>query len=120
MDLWPGVQRVAPARRGLLVETQLPSRPHVAATVRAQPPLRTPSSYVTRFAWDGPGLPAADGTLTLSFVPAEDGTNETEARLVLEVEAASGTALDDLTLREQAKGFLANLATAAETRSRAA
>ena len=57
MELWPGVQRVAAVDGGMVVETQLPARPHAAATVRALPPHRTPTSYVTRFAWEGPGLP---------------------------------------------------------------
>jgi hypothetical protein len=120
MDLWPGVQRVASVEGGLVVETHLPSRPHAAATVRAFPPKRTPTSYVTRFTWEGPGLPATSGELTLSFLPDADGTVETEASLVLESDAAAVSSLDELTLRELAKGFLANLATAAELRSHAA
>lgn len=120
MDLWPGVERVAPIQGGLVVETRLPSRPHVAATVRALPPRRTPTSYVTRFAFEGPGLPATTGELTLAFLPEDDGTVATEATLVLDREELAPTALDELTLRELAKGFLANLAEAAELRSRAA
>ena len=61
MELWPGVRRVAAVEGGMVVETRLPARPHAAATVRALPPHRTPTSYVTRFAWEGPGLPATSG-----------------------------------------------------------
>jgi hypothetical protein len=120
MELWPGVQRVAAVDGGMVVETRLPARPHAAATVRALPPHRTPTSYVTRFAWQGPGLPETNGELTLSFVPEPDGTVATDAVLVLDTDGDAVSSLDELTLRELAKGFLANLATAAELRSRAA
>ena len=53
-------------------------------------------------------------------MPESDGTVATDAVLVLDTEDQAVSALDELTLRELAKGFLANLATAAELRSRAA
>jgi hypothetical protein len=120
MELWPGVQRVAAVDGGMVVETRLPARPHAAATVRALPPHRTPTSYVTRFAWQGPGLPETHGELTLGFLPESDGTVATDAVLVLDTDGDAVSALDELTLRDLAKGFLANLAAAAELRSRAA
>jgi hypothetical protein len=113
-ELWPGVHRVAEVGGRAVVEAALTTRPHAAATVRALPPRRTPSSYVSRFEWAGPGLPATTGELTLSFLPGADGTLETEATLVLE---SDGTLAE---LHELATGFLLNLASAAELRSRAA
>lgn len=113
-ELWPGVSRVVDVGGRALVEAALASAPHVAATVRALPPRRTPTSYVSRFAWTGEDLPATTGELTLAFLPTDDGTLETEATLVLD----STEQLEELP--ELAAGFLANLARAAELRSHAA
>lgn len=113
-ELWPGVQRVAEVGGRVVVEADLVSRPHAAATVRALPPKRTPTSYVSRFEWTGPGLGSTNGKLTLGFLPAEDGTLETEATLVLDSDEPLAE------LEELATGFLANLARAAELRSHAA
>lgn len=114
LELWPGVRRVAQAGGRAVVEAELASHPHAAATVRALPPRRTPNSYVSRFQWTGIGLPSTDGELTLAFLPTAAGTLETEATLVLD----SAHPLADL--EPMATGFLANLAEVAELRSRAA
>lgn len=114
LELWPGVQRVADVGGRAVVEAVLTSRPHAAATVRALPPRRTPTSYVSRFDWTGPGLPATQGELTLAFLPSLDGTVATEATLVLD----SADELHDL--QAMARGFVDNLARAAELRSHAA
>ena len=84
------------------------------------PPQRTPTSYLTRFEWAGPGLPATTGELTLGYAPIEDGEVGTTAELVLTSSGFEGTDLDEDTLAEMARGFLANLAHAAELRNRAA
>lgn len=71
--LWPGARHLGPASRGALVKTDLGFGRTVAVTVRALPPRRTATAYVSRFAWSGAGLPATTGTLTLSYastVPA--------------------------------------------------
>jgi hypothetical protein len=120
-DLWPGVRRVAEVSGRMVVETDLPTanRRPAAATVRALPPQRTPTSYVTRFEWAGTGLPATTGELTLAYAPTADGSVGTHAELVLDSEWA-GSALDQASLETMARGFLANLASAAELRSHAA
>lgn len=122
LDLWPGVRRVAEVGRRVVVEAELASRRTAAASVRAEPPHRTPSAYVTRFAWSGSGLPSTTGELTLAYARSAEGGLATDARLVLETETASlersGLAQD--ALRAMAEGFLRNLAEAAELRSHAA
>lgn len=119
IDLWPGLRRVAEVSGRVVVETDLPERA-AAASVRALPPQRTPTSYLTRFEWAGPGLPATSAELTLSFESGPDGTPGTRAELLLVGSGFAGTVLDEPTLTEMAQGFLANLATAAESRNRAA
>ena len=119
-ELWPGVRRVAEVSGRMVVETDLaPDRP-AAASVRALPPQRTPTSYVTRFEWAGPGLPATTGELTLGYAPTADGELGTHAVLVLDSSGFEGSALDVASLEAMARGFLANLARAAELRSHAA
>jgi hypothetical protein len=119
-ELWPGVRRVADVSGRLVVETDLTPERAVAASVRALPPRRTPTSYVTRFEWTGPGLPETAGELTLAYAPTADGELGTHAALVLDSAGLAGSALDEATLTRMAQGFLANLARAAELRSRAA
>ena len=119
VELWPGVRRVADVRGAMVVETDLTPERAVAASVRALPPHRTPTSYVTRFEWAGPGLPATTGELTLTYATT-DVDLATQAVLVLDSSGLSGSALDEDTLRCMASGFLANLAEAAELRNRAA
>lgn len=119
-ELWPGVRRVADVSGRLVVETDLTPERAVAASVRALPPRRTPTSYVTRFEWTGPGLPETTGELTLAYAPTADGEVGTHAALVLDSAGLAGSALDEAVLTSMAAGFLANLARAAELRSRAA
>lgn len=121
LELWPGVRRVGEVGGRALVEADLsPHQPApAAATVRALPPQRTPTAFVTRFAWTGSGLPAASGTLTLGYAPGAGGTPATLAALELTFEPSGGR-LTRHDLQEMARGFLANLAEAAESRSRAA
>jgi hypothetical protein len=120
-ELWPGVHRVADVGGRMVVETEVSTeRPPVAASVRALPPQRTPTSYVTRFEWVGPGLPTTTGELTLAYAPNADGELGTHAALVLDSADTEGSVLDCRTLSDMAEGFLANLARAAELRSHAA
>ncbi|MCU1691311.1 MAG: hypothetical protein JWM64_402 [Frankiales bacterium] len=118
LELWPGVRRVGEAGGRALVETDLPSSRRTAATVRALPPRRTPTAFVTRFQWSGPELPGTSGELRLSYVCSGDAS-ATLAELELTVEPAD-TEVDAEVLRAQADGFLENLGRAAEARSDAA
>jgi hypothetical protein len=122
-ELWPGVRRVADVGGRMVVETDLPDvgpDRTAAASVRALPPKRTPTSYVTRFKWVGPGLPETDGELTLAYAPNADGEVGTHASLVLDTIDTEGSVLSCKALTAMAEGFLANLARAAELRSHAA
>ena len=127
VELWPGVRRVGEAGGRALVEAALPVQtqrgpravPQTAATVRALPPRRTPTSFVTRFEWAGPGLPPTTGELTLAYL-AGGATPATAASLSLDSADVEGSRLDQAALTEMAEGFLANLAVAAERRSTAA
>jgi len=114
MELWPGLRRVGESSGRVVVETDLGDQP-AAASVRALPPKRTPTCFVTRFEFVGPGLPATTAELTLSY--AGQGTH---AELLLVSSGFEGTVLDEETLTERARGFLANLARAAELRNCAA
>lgn len=118
LELWPGVTRVGDVGRLALVEAELPSARRTAATVRALPPRRTPTAFVTRFAWSGPDLPGTSGELRLSYAAGDGPT--TLAELVLDSDGLSDSSLDGPALQELAGGFLANLSRAAEVRSRAA
>lgn len=126
VELWPGVRRVGEVGGLTLVETELPPAGHTtAATVRALPPERTRTSFVARFGWSGPALASTTGTLTLAYAPTADGQLLTCAALELDSDASDSDgpgagALDPGRLRALAEGFLANLAAAAESRSRAA
>jgi hypothetical protein len=120
MELWPGLRRVAEVSGRVVVEADLaPHRP-AAASVRALPPQRTPTAYITRFEWAGPGLPACTAELTLSRTTTDDGTQGTLAELVVDSSGFEHTVLDQETLRQMADGFVANLARTAEQRNRAA
>jgi len=131
VDLWPGASRVGERDGRLLVEAA-PAVPRateagpVRLAVRALPPRRTPTSYVTLFEWhpapDGPARAAA-GRLTLAYAPTGDGTPVTHAVLELDPadpDAGYGEVLTPPQLERLAEGFLDNLAVAAETRNRAA
>lgn len=119
-ELWPGVQRIADVSGRVVVETDVSPERVVAASVRALPPHRTPTSYVTRFDWAGPGLPDTSGELVLGYAPGVEGELGTMASLVLDSEGFEAATLDVDDLERMARGFLANLARAAELRNRAA
>ena len=119
-ELWPGVRRVTEVGGRVVVETDLAPDRLTAASVRALPPRRTPTSYVSRFAWVGPGLPDTEAVLTLDYATADDGNAATSATLVLVSSGVEVGALDDRALEAMARGFLLNLAQAAQARSRAA
>jgi hypothetical protein len=127
LELWPGVRHVGEAGRRALVEAELPAPPYralcvvpqTAATVRALPPRRTPTSFVTHFEWSGPGLPPTTGELTLTYL-AGGATPATAASLWLDSADVDGSRVDRDALSAMAEGFLANLARAAERRSTAA
>jgi hypothetical protein len=123
MDLWPGVRRVAKVSGRVVVEADLGSVAGdraAAASVRALPPQRTATAYVTRFEWAGPGLPACTAELTLRRTAGGPHEHGTLAELVVTGSGFEGSVLDPVTLRGMATGFLANLAHAAELRNRAA
>ena len=115
LDLWPGVRRVGEVGGRVLVELDEPADLRTAASVTARPPRRTPTAFVTRFAWTGPGLPVTEGVLTLTYAPGE-GTPSTRAQLVLDSEGLEASRLDAAALARSAAGFLANLAHAAQSR----
>lgn len=119
LELWPGVRRVGDAGGLALVETDLPSERRTAATVRALPPRRTPTAFVTRFQWSGPDLPGTTGELRLSYARGEEAP-ATLAELVLTSDGLEDTELDAEVLTALAQGFLGNLRRAAEERSSAA
>jgi hypothetical protein len=119
LELWPGLRRVAEVSGRVVVEADIQNTAR-AASVWALPPQRTPTSYLTRFEWAGPGLPATTGELTLEYAPADGGEIATTAELVLTSSGFEGTDLDESTLEDMARGFLANLGHAAEVRNRAA
>lgn len=125
LELWPGVRRISEVAGRALVEAELGTgreqRGQVpTASVRALPPRRTPTSFVTQFAWSGPDLPVTDGTLTLAYAAGTDGAPSTSAVLELNSTDLAASLLDAGALVAMAEGFLVNLARAAESRSRAA
>ena len=119
LDLWPGLRRVGDAGGRVLVEAEIPPGTATAATVRALPPQRTPTSYVTKFEWAGPSLPVTTGELTLAYTPGADGPG-TAAVLTLDSVGLEDSALEQRDLQDMAETFLGNLARAAEGRRTAA
>jgi hypothetical protein len=119
LELWPGVTRVGDAGSLALVETDLPCARRTAATVRALPPRRTPTAFVTRFDWSGPDLPGTTGELRLTYLPG-GAVSSTFAELVLDSADVAASGLDEQALQALAAGFLENLSRAAEDRSCAA
>lgn len=122
LELWPGVRRVGAAGRRALVEAELvpgPGQPPrtTAATVRALPPVRLPTAFVTRFEWAGPDLPATSGVLRLTY--SCGSTPSTRAELELSSQRQDGP-VGAPVLRAMAQEFLDNLSAAAERRSSAA
>jgi hypothetical protein len=126
LDLWPGVTRVGGETGALLVDASVPSlapRP-ARVCVRALPPRRLPTSYVTRFAFTGDGLPETEGTLTLAYLASDVAPVATSAALTLSWASADAASAEHrrvaAAFHAMAEGFLANLALAAEERSDAA
>jgi len=120
VDLWPGVRRTGEDRDRVLVAVPAPggAGEEVRLAVRALPPLRTPTAYVTRFAWEGDDVAPVTARLTLAYRPTGTGTPATHAALELDV--ADDAPYGGPALAGMAEGFLENLARAAETRNRAA
>jgi hypothetical protein len=119
VDLWPGVRRVGETDGRVLVEARAAhAQAPALVSVRALPPRRTPTSYVTVFEWSGAVVPPATGRLTLAYAPTGSGAPVTHA--VLELDASADERVGPDVLEDMAGGFLANLARAAETRNRAA
>lgn len=119
-ELWPGVRRVGEVAGRVIVETVLAKDRPAAASVRALPPRRTPTSYVSTFEWVGQDLPLTVGELLLGYLPGADGSVATHAALTLDSTGVETSALDGRMLEAMARGFLLNLARAAELRSHAA
>lgn len=120
VDLWPGVRRVGAVDGRVLVEAEIPEqRLSTAATVRVDPPFRTPTAFVTRFEWVGPGLPLTTGELTLTYTAGGEGPT-TAATLVLDRGEEAPGALSAPALQALAQTFLDNLRELAESRSHAA
>jgi hypothetical protein len=118
VDLWPDVRRVGESAGRVLVEAQI-GEATVAATVRARPPRRTPTSYVTVFEFVGGAVPLTAGELTLTYAPGTSGP-ATWAVLSLDPADDEPGVLAGGRLDRMAEDFLDNLAHAAEERSRAA
>ena len=129
VELWPGVRRIAGDGDRVLAEARVPTwredrSAHVR--VRALPPRRTPTAYVTEFSFSGQGVPHTAGVLTLTYEAGRGDLSTTSALLRLESNAfdGEGPMLDRMrsvrALRGMAEDFLDNLADAAESRSTAA
>jgi hypothetical protein len=115
--LWPGVQEVAEAATGRhRVVADVPDRGTIVADVAAEPPTRTPTSFFVQFSFVAADVPASTGELRLDHDPVSvEAMPTTRASLSIRYD---GPAPDRL--RRLATEFLANLAAAAEERSRAA
>lgn len=119
LELWPGLRLIAEVGGRVLVELDgaAATGPAAAsaASVTAQPPHRTPTAFVTRFAWAGPDLPRTDGVLTLTYAPGE-GRPSTRAELELDSTGLGAGGPDAAALAQMARAFLDNLGNAAESR----
>jgi hypothetical protein len=126
LDLWPGVTRVGGVAGRVLVAADVPALAarRARVLVRALPPRRQPTAYVTRFDLGGGPLPDTEGTLTLAYGTCDAVPVATDATLTLSWPALErGTAEHarvTAAFRAMAEEFLANLATAAEQRAHAA
>jgi hypothetical protein len=123
VELWPGAE---------LSASELDDRLHVGVTrpgapvateavVRTQPPVRTPTAFLIRFAVTGPRPPTVEGRLVLSYAADSDSAvSATRVRLELDIPRGSPDGCLSDTLDRWAPHFLEALAAAAEGRSRAA
>lgn len=114
LDLWPGVRRIGNVDGLVSVEAKV-ARESAAAVVRAEPPRRLPTSFVTNFQVKvtESKIPDADGVLTLQY---SERNGEVTTHAVLELSSESSIAM----LKDGANGFLKNLGEAAEKRASAA
>ena len=128
-ELWPGVT-LAGTEPGehITVDVSLPDAASqigiegpIHAQISAELPVRTPTSFVIRFAFTADSVPATTGTLTLEYARGDDEDVATDAQLSFTVAAEpfATPAFLDL-LHDLATTFLDNLAGVAEERSRAA
>ncbi|HEU0104345.1 MAG TPA: hypothetical protein VFR07_18710 [Mycobacteriales bacterium] len=122
VELWPGVHRVGELDGRTLVEVdpEVEVGTRATASVTAFAPQRTPTAFVSRFAWSGPDLPATTATLTLTYAPRVGGVVATAAVLQLDSTGPAGSRVDHAGLTRMAERFLSNLARAAEQRAYAA
>lgn len=114
LDLWPGVRRTGNLDGLVRIEAKV-ARKTADAVVRAEPPRRLPTSFVTTFSVEvaGDELPDAHGILTLQYA---SGKSDVATHAVLELSGEQSVAV----LEKGAKTFLDNLAKAAEKRATAA
>ena len=133
VELWPGAELTSSGpddQIRVMVDLPpafLPASGRVAVLVRSLSPQRTPTSFVVRFSFGAAGFPAVRGELSLGYAPVgPDQLPCTDAVLRLTVEdpgdATQAVPLDRFVaaVSDLAEQFLANLASAAEDRSRAA
>lgn len=119
MDMWPGLRRIGTVDG--LVRALAPVTDQTAdVLVRAAPPRRLPTSFVTTFAFTATSenevaVPDADGTLTLQY---SERHGEVSTHAVLELIPRGDGNLNPI--QQLAEGFLDNLGTAAERRATAA
>jgi hypothetical protein len=133
VELWPGAELDSSGPDDQIRVTVdlppalLPASGRVAVLVRSLSPRRTPTSFVVRFTFGAAGFPAVRGELALGYAPVVEGelpATDAELRLTVDDPGAATQAvpLDRFVavVGELAEVFLANLAAAAEGRSRAA
>ena len=66
LEFWPGISRVEGLISPVSAVATLAGDAHRRVVVRAQPPQRTPTAYVTTFSVDADGLPSASGFLRVT------------------------------------------------------
>jgi hypothetical protein len=66
LEFWPGVTQVDGVLSPLAARAELAGRHDRLLVIRAQPPQRTPTAYVTTFSVVADGLPSASGTLRVT------------------------------------------------------
>src|SRR4051794_632227 len=66
LEFWPGLSRVSGATSPVRLRASLAGDEDRRLTIDAQPPRRTPTSYVTHFSVDAEGLPKASGQLRVT------------------------------------------------------
>jgi hypothetical protein len=66
LEFWPGISHVDGLLSPLAAHAALAGQQDRRLIIRAQPPRRTPTAYVTTFSVDADGLPSASGTLRVT------------------------------------------------------